>query len=65
MKSFTLFLNVAALVLYGLATIATCAAIWDNPDEKPVLYVIAGIVFLANGYAIWRKAKDLSEKGIK
>ena len=65
MKSYKAFLWTSALVLYGLATIATCSAVWDNPDEKPILYVIAGIVFLANGYAIWRKAKDLSEKGIK
>lgn len=64
MKSFTLFLNVAALILYGIATIATCAGVWNNPDANPALYVIAGILFLANGYVIYRRAKEM-EKQIK
>lgn len=64
MKSFTLFLNVAALILYGIATIATCSAVWNNPDAKPVFYVIAGILFLANGYVIYRRARAM-EKEIK
>ena len=64
MKSFTLFLNVAALILYGIATIATCSAVWNNPDAKPVLYVIAGLLFLANAFVIYRRAKEM-EKQIK
>ena len=64
MKSFTLFLNVAALILYGIATIATCSAVWNNPDANPALYVIAGILFLANGYVIYRRARAM-EKEIK
>ena len=64
MKSFTLFLNVAALILYGIATIATCSAVWNNPDANPAHYVIAGILFLANGYVIYRRARAM-EKEIK
>lgn len=64
MKSITLFLNVAALVLYGLATIATCSGVWGNPDANPALYVVAGLVLLANGYVIYRRAKEM-EKIIK
>lgn len=64
MKSFTLFLNVAALILYGIATIATCSAVWNNKDAKPVLYVIAGLLFLANAFVIYRRAKEM-EKQIK
>lgn len=64
MKSFTLFLNVAALILYGIATIATCSAVWNNNDAKPVLYVIAGLLFLANAFVIYRRAKEM-EKQIK
>lgn len=64
MKSITLFLNVAALILYGIATIATCSAVWNTPDAKPVLYVIAGLLFLANAFVIYRRAKEM-EKQIK
>ena len=64
MKSFTLFLNVAALILYGIATIATCSAVWNDKDAKPVLYVIAGLLFLANAFVIYRRAKEM-EKQIK
>jgi len=64
MKSITLFLNVAVLVLYGLATIATCSAVWGDKDAKPVLYVIAGLVFLANAFVIYRRAREM-EKIIK
>ena len=64
MKSITLFLNVVALVLYGIATVATCSAVWNNKDAKPVLYVIAGLLFLANAFVIYRRAKEM-EKQIK
>ena len=62
MKSITLFLNVAALILYGIATIATCSAVWNNKDAKPVLYVIAGLLFLANGFVIYRRATAMSKE---
>lgn len=64
MKSFTLFLNVAALILYGIATIATCSAVWGDKDAKPEFYVIAGLLFLANAFVIYRRAKEM-EKQIK
>ena len=64
MKSITLLLNVAVLVLYGLASIATCVAVWTNKDAKPVLYVIAGLILLANAFVIYRRAKEM-EKQIK
>lgn len=64
MKSITLLLNVAVLVLYGLATIATCSAVWGDKDAKPVLYFVAGLVFLANAFVIYRRAREM-EKTIK
>ena len=64
MKSITFFLYVAALFLYGIATVATCAGVWNNPDANPALYVIAVLLLLANGYVIFRKAKAM-EKTIK
>lgn len=60
MESYKAFLLTAALFLYGLITVATCAAVW-NAETKPVLDVIAGLLLLANGYVIYRKAKALSE----
>ena len=63
MKSFKMFLLVSALVIYGILTVATCAAVW-NVETKHVLDVVAGLLFLANGYVIYRAAKSI-EKTIK
>lgn len=51
-------LEVAALVLYVLITIATCAGVWNFCPEKFVK-VLAGILFLVNGYAAFQKARKL------
>ena len=63
MESYKAFLLTAALFLYGLTTVATCAAVW-NADTKPVLDVIAGLLLALNGYVIYRRAKSM-EKEIK
>lgn len=60
MKSITFFLYVAVLFLYGIATIATCSAVW-NAETKPVLDVIAGLLLALNGYVIYRKAMAMSK----
>ena len=61
MKSITLFLLTAALFLYGLITVATCAAVW-NAETKPALDVIAGLLLALNGYVIYRKATAMSKE---
>lgn len=61
MKSIKFFLLTGALFLYGIATIATCSAVWNNPNANPVLYVIAGLLLLANAYVIYRKAMAMSK----
>ena len=63
MKSSKMFLLVGALFIYGLMTVVTCAAVW-SVETKHVLDVIAGLLFAANGYAIYRAAKSI-EKTIK
>lgn len=63
MKSFKMFLLVCALVIYGIITVATCAAVW-NVETKHVLDVIAGLLLVANGYVIYCAAKSI-EKTIK
>lgn len=60
MKSITFFLLVGALVLYGILTIAVCSAVW-NADTKAVLDALAGVLFAANGWVIFRKAMALSK----
>lgn len=63
MKSFKMFLLVGALFIYGLMTIVTCVSVW-RAETKPFLDVVAGLLFAANGYAIYRAAKSI-EKTIK
>lgn len=58
-----MFLRTAALFLYGIITVATCAAVWNSHPSGTVA-VVAGLLLLANGYVIYRKAKAL-EKAIK
>lgn len=66
MKSSVAFLKVLALVIYGLATIATCSVVW-NTKSGPFLSVVAVILLLANGFVIYRGAKalekEMNEKG--
>lgn len=61
MKSYKAFFLTAALFLYGLITVATCAAVW-NAETKPVLDVIAGLLLALNGYVIYRKATAMSKE---
>jgi hypothetical protein len=66
MKSLKFFLLTAALFLYGLITVVTCAAVW-GAGQKAVVAVVAGLLLAANGYAIYRKAmamkKTIEENG--
>lgn len=63
MKSIDVFFKSFSLLLYGGITVATCAAVW-NSNTSGVLAVIAALLFVANGFVIYRKAKAL-EKAIK
>ena len=60
MKSSKMFLLTAALFLYGIITVATCAAVWNSHPSGTVA-VVAGLLLLANGYVIFRKAKAMSK----
>jgi hypothetical protein len=60
MKSFKAFLLSCALMLYGIVTIATSAAVW-NSNPTATLAVIAGLNLAANGYVIYRKALALAK----
>lgn len=63
MKSSKMFLLVGALFIYGIITAVVCGAIWS--DKAGNLFdVIAGLLFVANAYAIYRAAKSI-EKTIK
>jgi hypothetical protein len=64
MGTYKAFLLTCALFLYGIITVATCAAVW-GAETKPVQDVIAALLLALNGYVIYRKAKalgDLSRK---
>ena len=61
MKSSVAFLKVLALAGYGLATIATCSAVW-NAKSGPFLSVVAALLLLSNGYVIYRGAKALEKE---
>lgn len=60
MKSFKFFMLTAALFAWGIVTVATYAWVW-NSQPTATIAVVAGSLFAANGYAIFRKAKALSE----
>lgn len=57
MKSIKAFLLIAALFIYGLATLATCVAVWACESIPTYAHVTAGIVLALNAYVIYRKAK--------
>ena len=63
MKSINLFFRVSAMAIYLFATIATCATVW-NSKPGVTLSIIAGLLFAANGYVIYRWAKA-TEKEVK
>lgn len=49
-----------ALVLYAILTIATCAGVWNYCPEATIK-VFAGLLFAANGFAIYRLWKKSGE----
>lgn len=53
-------LEVIALVIWAFVTIATCAAVW-NYCKEAFPCVVAALLFIINGYAIYRKAKSVAE----
>ena len=61
MKSSKMFLLTAALFLYCIITVATCAGVWGNPDANHALHVIAGLLLATNAYVIYRKAMAMSK----
>ncbi len=66
MKSSIAFLKALALVVYGLATIATCSVVW-NAKSGPFLSGVAVVLMVANSFVIYRGAKtlekEMNEKG--
>lgn len=54
-------LEVLAVLMYGLLTIATCSAVW-NSKPVPTLSVFAGLLMLANGFVIYRSVKELKKR---
>ena len=63
MKSAKVFLQIVALFVYALITIATGSAVW-NSHPSGTIAVFACLLMLANGYVIYRKAMAMS-KSIK
>ena len=59
-KRMVLGLDVLAIVVAALAVIAVCAGVWNYCPE-PFVKVLAGVLFLADGYLIYRFAKKIHE----
>lgn len=53
------YLKIVILFLYALATIMTCAAVW-NSRPGAFISIVAVLLLLANGYVIYRGAKGLN-----
>ena len=53
-------LKIAALVLWGILTIITCAGVWNANPEGFVKWCAAALL-LTNGIVLWRFAKKLHE----
>ena len=49
------WIKIVALIVWALATIITCAGVWNYCPEDFVK-AVAVALFIANGYAIYRKA---------
>lgn len=56
-------LNVLAIVVAALVTIAVCAGVWNYCPE-PLIKVLAGVLFVAVGYLIYRFARALKNSGL-
>lgn len=54
------FLKIAALAVYALLTIATCAGVWNYCPEAAVKW-FAFALFVCNGFSIYRHAKRLKD----
>lgn len=58
MNDFKQFLRVVGIALYALLTIATCAGVWNFCPET-FIKVLAGALFCANAFIIYRFVKKL------
>ena len=54
-------LEILALFIYAMLTIATCAAVWNSRPGVSVS-IFAILLFLANGYVVYRKVKKLTDE---
>lgn len=52
--------KVLGLVIWGMAVIATCAAVW-NAAAPGIICVAAGITMLTSGWSIFKEAKKLKD----
>ena len=60
-KDIATFLETLALFAWGLATVLTCAGVW-NTSPSVFVKAVAVALLLANGYAVYRKAVLLGKK---
>ena len=56
-------LDVLAIFVAAIVVIAVCAAVWNYCPE-PFVKVLAGVLFIADGYLIYRFAKKLRESNL-
>lgn len=56
-------LDVLAIVVACIVVIAVCAGVWNYCPE-PFVKVLAGVLFVADGYLIYRFAKRIHEKNL-
>lgn len=54
------WLKSLALCVWGVATVVTCAGVWNKCPEA-FYKATAVVLFVANGYAIYRKAKLINK----
>ena len=54
-------LDVLAIFIAALLVIAVCAGVWNYCPE-PFVKVLAGVLFAADGYLIYRFAKKIHDE---
>lgn len=52
--------KVLGLAIWGMAVIATCAAVW-NAAAPGIICVAAGATMLTSGWSIYKEAKKLKD----
>lgn len=56
-------LDVLAIAIAIITVIAVCAGVWNYCPE-PFVKVLAGVLFLADGYLIYRFAKRIRKSNL-